>query len=399
MDELLHDLEALKKVADNAGLYLDDENGLAVVRLSLDTSFLEKTTAKHWGVNNRKPVIIELKFDSHTYLRSAEPPAIFIFQSDDPKLSHPALSDYETEFGIVQWFLETRMNKILRANWNRRPASFLEVLPPPPALDLLDDDVAAEIPLEQVDADKTEEDQVALGELFSDEWELRPEGEGKTIHIVKNPRVHDSAFDVGRGPLSGIDDVLLSRRQLIITLDSEEQVITARSAGGVNPSFFRRYHSDQVLSIPAEAQVELRPGDRIWLLENAYPYRVLGPKEAFRTKQQLADQEKGTAGGGDNIKAGEEEEEVEGKRAAPQVDGQRNPPKRQKTFDVDDTSPWAEKAKEVHAILPGIPADKIIAALILKEGDLEQVLCFVSSPSPCFESSHTSHFYHMISGN
>jgi hypothetical protein len=39
-------------------------------------------------------------------------------------LDNPSLSDYETEFGLVQYFLETRLSNVLRKNWNKKPEKY-----------------------------------------------------------------------------------------------------------------------------------------------------------------------------------------------------------------------------------------------------------------------------------
>jgi len=125
LDEIIEDVKKLQKVCDNYGFYYDEEHPerCFVVRMALDTSFLEKFTAKQWGVKPKKPVIIQLKFDSQ-YKQGEEIPSIFIFQSSDYKLNKAVLDDYETDFGVVQWFLETRLTKILRKNWDIRSKFF-----------------------------------------------------------------------------------------------------------------------------------------------------------------------------------------------------------------------------------------------------------------------------------
>jgi hypothetical protein len=35
-------------------------------------------------------------------------------------------NDYETEFGIVQWFLETRLQNVLIKNWEHKPDHLLK---------------------------------------------------------------------------------------------------------------------------------------------------------------------------------------------------------------------------------------------------------------------------------
>ena len=107
MNVLFEDIAQLKKIADNVGFYFDDSQTNFVVRFSLDTSYLEKFTASKWGVKHTKPIIVQLKLDSD-YTASANLPGILVFQSEDPHLNNPTLAEYETEFGIVQWFLETR---------------------------------------------------------------------------------------------------------------------------------------------------------------------------------------------------------------------------------------------------------------------------------------------------
>jgi len=56
-------------------------------------------------------------------------PSLFVFQSDDPHLNNASLSDYETEFGVVQWFLETRITNILKKNWFNKPEKFFKKNP------------------------------------------------------------------------------------------------------------------------------------------------------------------------------------------------------------------------------------------------------------------------------
>eukprot|EP01112_Ceratiomyxa_fruticulosa_P011464 TRINITY_DN3109_c0_g1_i1.p1 TRINITY_DN3109_c0_g1~~TRINITY_DN3109_c0_g1_i1.p1 ORF type:complete len:918 (-),score=250.47 TRINITY_DN3109_c0_g1_i1:134-2887(-) len=122
MDQILADIERLKKVCDNVGLFVSDQTSQIVVRFSLDTSFLAKFTAKQWGIHPKKPIIIQLKFE-WDYTKSEDIPAVFIFQSEDPHLNNPTLKDYETEFGVVEFFLSTRITDILRRNWAKRPVT------------------------------------------------------------------------------------------------------------------------------------------------------------------------------------------------------------------------------------------------------------------------------------
>eukprot|EP01102_Stenamoeba_stenopodia_P006169 TRINITY_DN1698_c0_g2_i1.p1 TRINITY_DN1698_c0_g2~~TRINITY_DN1698_c0_g2_i1.p1 ORF type:complete len:979 (-),score=356.91 TRINITY_DN1698_c0_g2_i1:1765-4701(-) len=130
------DIRILRKACDNVGAFYDEtQGGLGlVVRMALDTSFLDKYVAKQWGVSKKKPIILQLKFDPN-YLMSAEIPSLFLYQSSDDKLDTPTLTDYETEFGVIQWFLETRLTSVLRKNWFNKPKKYL--------LDPVQDDGAA----------------------------------------------------------------------------------------------------------------------------------------------------------------------------------------------------------------------------------------------------------------
>jgi Holliday junction resolvasome RuvABC DNA-binding subunit len=51
-------------------------------------------------------------------------PSLFLYQSEDINLNASRLQDYETEFGVVQWFLETRLTSVLRKNWFNKPALY-----------------------------------------------------------------------------------------------------------------------------------------------------------------------------------------------------------------------------------------------------------------------------------
>jgi len=125
VDRLCEDFEKLKKLCSASGLFYDGRYGpksCFVVRFSLETNFLEKYEAKIWGIIPKKKVVIQLKFDwDYIYGQSDDIPTIFVFQSSDNNLSKPILEDVETEFGIVQWFIETRLTTILRKNWFEKP--------------------------------------------------------------------------------------------------------------------------------------------------------------------------------------------------------------------------------------------------------------------------------------
>lgn len=69
--------------------------------MTLDTSFLSKHSARQWGVNSGKPIIVQLKFD-WDYLDAPEIPHLLTFQTSDPRLNKATLSDYETEYGVVR---------------------------------------------------------------------------------------------------------------------------------------------------------------------------------------------------------------------------------------------------------------------------------------------------------
>eukprot|EP00026_Physarum_polycephalum_P002388 Phypoly_transcript_02394.p1 GENE.Phypoly_transcript_02394~~Phypoly_transcript_02394.p1 ORF type:complete len:924 (+),score=160.91 Phypoly_transcript_02394:68-2773(+) len=105
----------------NVGMYVCEDDA-HVVRFALETDFLNKFTAKQWGIIPKKPVVVQLKFEE-VYTAADDIPGIFIFQSGDSRLSEPSLNDYETEFGVVQWFLETRLTEVLRGSWEKRPTA------------------------------------------------------------------------------------------------------------------------------------------------------------------------------------------------------------------------------------------------------------------------------------
>jgi len=56
MDGIIEDVKKLKKVCDNVGFYFDSGSfpDCYVVRMVLDTSFLEKYTATQWGIVPKK---------------------------------------------------------------------------------------------------------------------------------------------------------------------------------------------------------------------------------------------------------------------------------------------------------------------------------------------------------
>lgn len=93
-----------RKECDNVGFFYDASShphACLVVRLTLDTSFLDSVTAKQWGIIPKKAIVVQLKFDWN-FLLSENVPAVLIFQSEDPQLNKVSLDDYETEFGVVQ---------------------------------------------------------------------------------------------------------------------------------------------------------------------------------------------------------------------------------------------------------------------------------------------------------
>lgn len=118
---IIEEVEKLRGTGVNVGMFTNEDPARPhVVRFALDTAFLNKYTAKQWGIVPKKPVVIQLKFED-TYTAASDIPGVFIFQSSDSRLSEPTLNDYETEFGVVQWFLETRLTEVLRSNWEKRP--------------------------------------------------------------------------------------------------------------------------------------------------------------------------------------------------------------------------------------------------------------------------------------
>jgi hypothetical protein len=127
---LLH-VKQLSKVCPNVGFFYDENAGnqrCFVVRMSLDTSFLERYAARQWGLTPKKPIVIQIKFDfDYLWAEStggSTPLPVFVFQSNDPKLNSATLNDYETDFGVVQFFLETRLNSVLRKNLCHKPERY-----------------------------------------------------------------------------------------------------------------------------------------------------------------------------------------------------------------------------------------------------------------------------------
>lgn len=88
--------------------------------MALDVKSIDKWKSKQLGINSEKDIIIQLKFTSE-FTEDKDPPNFLIFQSNDKDLSALTLKDYETDFGAMQWFLETRLTKVLLKNWANKP--------------------------------------------------------------------------------------------------------------------------------------------------------------------------------------------------------------------------------------------------------------------------------------
>lgn len=57
--------EEVKRLKDQnviVGMFINGGDGTQVVRMSLDTDFLNKFTAKQWGIIPKKPVIVQVFF-------------------------------------------------------------------------------------------------------------------------------------------------------------------------------------------------------------------------------------------------------------------------------------------------------------------------------------------------
>ena len=92
-----------------------------VVRMALDTSsFFEEYTASQLGIERTRQIIVQVEFTPEFLVKRA-PPTFTLFMSHDCNLSVQQLDDIEVDFGIVEWFIHTRLTKCLDDCWKAFP--------------------------------------------------------------------------------------------------------------------------------------------------------------------------------------------------------------------------------------------------------------------------------------
>eukprot|EP01090_Pellita_catalonica_P000924 TRINITY_DN1065_c0_g1_i1.p1 TRINITY_DN1065_c0_g1~~TRINITY_DN1065_c0_g1_i1.p1 ORF type:complete len:755 (-),score=117.75 TRINITY_DN1065_c0_g1_i1:16-2280(-) len=115
-DKIEADVKQVRKKYGSCGFYVDDVVKNFIVRLAIDTGFLDKWTAAAWGINNKLPIIVELQF-TWQYLNDGKmPPKVLrIVQSKDSDLNKKSMS-HTQDFGL-RWYLDNRLSDVLRRNW------------------------------------------------------------------------------------------------------------------------------------------------------------------------------------------------------------------------------------------------------------------------------------------
>eukprot|EP01114_Cavostelium_apophysatum_P019380 TRINITY_DN6231_c0_g1_i1.p1 TRINITY_DN6231_c0_g1~~TRINITY_DN6231_c0_g1_i1.p1 ORF type:complete len:564 (-),score=140.41 TRINITY_DN6231_c0_g1_i1:26-1717(-) len=125
--KIMEHVRAIQKAHGEKSVSLLSQDPNYIVRTKLSVSFLDPITAKIWGINHSKPIIIELKFVGPLYLEDKKNPPLFnLYQSGDVNLGKEKLDDVSS-FGL-DWQLRARLNDWLNepGNWPPKDLHFIQ---------------------------------------------------------------------------------------------------------------------------------------------------------------------------------------------------------------------------------------------------------------------------------
>lgn len=73
------------------------------------------------------PIVIELEFPWQ-YTKCHDPPKVkAIYQTRESNLNQRRINSVLTDFGVIRWYLNNRLNTVLRKNWVVKNRSLLEL--------------------------------------------------------------------------------------------------------------------------------------------------------------------------------------------------------------------------------------------------------------------------------
>mmetsp|Transcript_5957 Transcript_5957/g.8323 ORF Transcript_5957/g.8323 Transcript_5957/m.8323 type:complete len:599 (+) Transcript_5957:141-1937(+) len=125
--KIMEVVKATRTVLGEAAVSLIDQEPDYVARTAMNVDFIDPITAKVWGIDIRKRLIIELKFSGPHYLEDQKnPPTFILYQSGDSNLESPKLKDVAS-FGL-EWQLRARLDDWLnqKGNWPAKdPSQFI----------------------------------------------------------------------------------------------------------------------------------------------------------------------------------------------------------------------------------------------------------------------------------
>jgi len=121
-------LEYLKHVSAHygsmcTGVY-SDLTGDFIVRLRLNVDFLDHDFAKIWGINDTKPIIIELGITGPYYMEGSQCPTVGLYQSDDQHSSYNVKQLQDVSSFGLQWMLVSRVTQWIKSNWPPKDTRF-----------------------------------------------------------------------------------------------------------------------------------------------------------------------------------------------------------------------------------------------------------------------------------
>ena len=96
------------------GVHFDDDSRTAVVRVAFPTA----RTSTIRGADPKRPLVVQLTVDSALYTAATAVPRVVILQSSDKDLGAARLEDVHVGFGVLAFFLETRLRRLLELHWS-----------------------------------------------------------------------------------------------------------------------------------------------------------------------------------------------------------------------------------------------------------------------------------------
>jgi len=114
MTNILKDLEELKEICPNSFVIPIGSSESFLIRIELHSPYSQRKLGNF--LQATKPIYVQLKFDAKEPQRN-ELQAPFVFQTGDSRLELLFLNDYDSNFGVLQWFLVTRIKHELTKYW------------------------------------------------------------------------------------------------------------------------------------------------------------------------------------------------------------------------------------------------------------------------------------------